>query len=329
MLNIDSNQILLLAFLVVLLGVGTYFTYVRQGRTLNRLDEKIDGKDEAVQNVRKLQDKREKGEARLSDMRDTWASQFKVVPRTVSSAELVAYLAANTQTGFKTFNVESKGRASGNGYSTYTFRAEGKGYFTSLYRLIWKVENRRSFYRVQNFEIDYLEERTTDEEKERTTMDVLVSFKMDVQAIYGLLPDVGNRKRRQTPFLQASGRYSNGEDYLSASLPMGVLPEPVPEINPFYPLIFEQVPPNEAGRLNVETAQFISIVGGQAVFETRSGVKRLEEGDKVYLGRITEINPSEGLLRARLNRGGVIDYVERHLNPTSPLQLVDEPPQTR
>lgn len=323
MFNVDANQILLLAFWVLLLGVGTYVTYVHQERTLDTLEESVTAKKEEMQEVERLQGEREDLEATLNTLRDRWKRTYKVVPQTRSSADVVAYLTALTRTGFKTFNVESRGRTEGSGYDTYTFGVEGKAYFTSLYRLVWRMENSRSFYRIQNLELDYLEERTTDEEEGRTTMDVLVSFDMDVEAIHGILPGGGEGGGERVERLTEIQRAQATADR-SASLPTDVLPEPVPDINPFYPLIFDEVPPNEDGDLNVETAQFISIVDGQAVFETREGVRRLREGDAVYLGRIVEINSSKGLLRARLNRGGIIDDVERHLNPKSPLQQVDE-----
>lgn len=323
MFNVDANQILLLVFWVLLLGVGTYVTYVHQERTLHTLEESVAAKKEEVQEIEGLQGEREDLEATFNTLRDRWKTTYKVVPRTRSSADVVAYLTALTRTGFKTFNVESRGRTEGSGYDTYTFGVEGKAYFTSLYRFVWRMENSRSFYRIQNLELDYLEERTTDEEEGRTTMDVLVSFKMDVEAIHGILPQEGERGGERAGLLTEVQRDPTTAEG-PASLPSDVVPEPVPDINPFYPLIFDEVPPNEDGDLNVEAAQFISIVDGKAVFETREGVQRLREGDSVYLGRVTEINSSEGLLRARLNRGGIIDHVERHLNPESPLKQVDE-----
>jgi hypothetical protein len=47
----------------------------------------------------------------------------------------------------------------------------------------------------------------------------------------------------------------------------------------------------------------------------------VREGDRVYLGRIEEVDPSEGRVVARLNRGGIVDRVERTLGSDSPLRF--------
>ena len=99
-----------------------------------------------------------------------------------------------------------------------------------------------------------------------------------------------------------------------------MLPNPSPEINPFYPLIFEEVPPNQYGRLNVESARLVSIVDGKALFQTGDGLQRVGEGDRVYLGRILEVAPAEGRVVARLNRGGIVDRVVRTLGTESSLR---------
>ncbi|PSQ67553.1 MAG: hypothetical protein BRD32_00400 [Bacteroidetes bacterium QH_2_64_74] len=87
--------------------------------------------------------------------------------------------------------------------------------------------------------------------------------------------------------------------------------------------MFENVPPNEYDRLDIESARLLSIIDEQAIFQTSEGLRRLGEGDRVYLGRIVEVDPVEGRVVARLNRGGVIDRVERTLRRESPLQQVE------
>ncbi|PSQ76605.1 MAG: hypothetical protein BRD33_02965 [Bacteroidetes bacterium QH_6_63_17] len=74
----------------------------------------------------------------------------------------------------------------------------------------------------------------------------------------------------------------------------------------------------------MESARFLSIVDEQAIFQTSSGIERVQEGDRVYLGRIVDIDPSEGRVVARLNRGGVVDRVELTLGTESPLQQTGE-----
>jgi len=325
MLTLDSNQTILITCLVLLIGVGTYLTYFRQQSTITSLDKKIEATKEEQEQIQTLRANLTDAKQRFERARLDWKTRYKIVPETISSPDIVAYLTKLTQTGFKTFDVTSSGPESRDGYKVHTFGAEGKAYFTNLYRFVWTVENNRPFYRVRNLDLTYLEERETDEETGRTRMDILVSFQMDVQAIYGAATD-----------LPRPGQSTDGGEVeplpvaqsdLSPPLPSSVLPNPAPEINPFYPLVFEEVPPNEYDRLNVETARLLSILDGQAIFQTNEGLKRMTEGDRVYLGRIVEVDPSEGRVVARLNRGGIIDRVERTLGTESPLRQVGDEAQ--
>lgn len=320
MFDLNSNQILLLSCLVLLLGVGTYLTYFRQQETITRLDQEIEAKQEEWDEIQTLQANLADSESELETVRQTWQTQYKTVPETISSPDVVAYLTELTQTGFNRFDVTSSGSEERDGYSVHTFTAVGEAYFTNLYRFVWTIENNRPFYRVRNLDLTYLEERTTDEETGRTTMDVLVSFEMDVDAIYGAATNIERERQplegrevERLPVVQAPA---------SPPLPSSVLPNPAPEINPFYPLVFEEVPPNQYDRLNVETAQFLSIIDEQAVFQANGELEWVGEGDRVYLGRIVEVDPTEGRVVARLNRGGIVDRVERTLESSSPLQRV-------
>jgi hypothetical protein len=320
MFTLDSNQTILIACLVLLIGVGTYLTYFRQQSTIASLDQKIEKKKEERETIRTLQATLVDAQANFKEVRRRWRTRYKTVPKTISSPDIVAYLTELTQTGFKRFDVTSSGAEEREGYSVHSFRAEGEAFFTNLYRFIWTVENNRPFYRVRDLQLSYLEERETDEETGRTTMDILVSFQMDVEAIYGATQGL------PSPDRPSEGREVEGlpvaQTAPSPPLPSSVLPNPAPEVNPFYPLVFDEVPPNQYDRLNVESARFLSIIDGQAIFQTSEGLERVGEGDRVYLGRIVEIDPAKGRVVARLNRGGVIDRVERTLSSESPLRQI-------
>ena len=321
MFNIGTNQILLLSCLVLVIGAGTYVTYFQQHRTLDSLNQQLEEAQQEKERIQTLKTNLADAEETLASTRDRWTTRYKIVPESISSPAVMGYLTELTRTGFQTFNVSTSGAEEANGYGTYGVSAEGEAYFSSLYRFVWTIENNRPFYRIQDLNVSYLEERTTDEESGRTSMDVLVSFQMNVEAIYGVgsgVEGAGPADERQLQALPVAQRTP------TPPLPAEVVPNPDPDINPFYPLVFDQVPPNEYDRLNVETARLISIIDGQAIFETGAGIERVGEGDRVYLGRITAVDASEGEVVARLNRGGIIDEVEFSLNPRSPLQRVQD-----
>ncbi|PSQ82991.1 MAG: hypothetical protein BRD30_13430, partial [Bacteroidetes bacterium QH_2_63_10] len=224
MFTLDSNQTLLISCLVLLIGVGTYLTYFRQQSTITSLDEKIEAKKEEKKKIRTLQADLADAESRFKTARRRWRTQYKTVPETISSPDIVAYLTELTQTGFKRFDITSSGSEDRDGYSVHTFSAAGEAFFTNLYRFVWTVENNRPFYRVRDLELTYLEQRETDEETGRTTMDVLVSFQREVQAIYGAAEEIGDetqpsdgREVERLPVAQSPS---------SPPLPSSVLPNP-------------------------------------------------------------------------------------------------------
>ena len=129
---------------------------------------------------------------------------------------------------------------------------------------------------------------------------IMVSFNMQLEAYYGGLPDL---------------QVAHMADSLYRRLPRAVFPEKNPPVNPFYPGILKQLPPNADNLIDIEKAKLVSIVGGRAVFQDEFGLRTVGEGENVYLGQITEIDPVEGRVVARLNRGGILDEVELHLEP--------------
>lgn len=318
MFNFGSNQILLLSCLLVVVGAGTYVTYFNQQQTLSKLNKEVEAKQEKKKEIEALQASLKEESSTNEDIRRRWQTRYKTIPDTMSSPKVIDYLTALTQNGFQRFDVKLSSTEQRDGYDVYAFTAEGEAYFASLYEFVWTMENNRPFYRINDLQLNYVENRSEGEGNEGPSMDVLVSFQMDLEAIYGVFEDGnvpsmtrGNREPQELPVFQTTQ---------APPIPSDVGPDPSPRVNPFYPLIFEKVPPNEERRLNVETAKLISIAGDEAVFQAADQIRRVEEGDRVYLGRITEIDGSEGRVVARLNRGGIVDNVVLTLDTQSPLQ---------
>lgn len=316
--DFDLRHILLVVYLL-LVGSGAYITFVQQGQTIDALTQSIDATEDRWADLTALREKAARLDRQAAQGGVPRHERYKVIPDTMSTARLMGYLTALTQTGFHAFDLGTKGSRKEAGYRVYTMTAEGRASFRRLYHFVWTLENDRPFYRLRALELATVDERSTDEETGRTTMDVLVSFRMDVEAIYGL---AGRRSRPET---DERDRFSIARTDSQPPVPVRVLPASEPPSDPFHPLVFEQVPPNEHGRLNVEEARFLSIVRGQAVFKTDQGLVRRGVGDRVYLGRIIDIDPAAGRLVARLDKGGVVERVERTLGSDEPTTQPNRP----
>ena len=293
-----GNALLLFVAWLILTGVGVYLTYFKLPDEIAHYEklEKLAHMRETE--MGSLLAEYSASEERAREVESRWRSRYRYIPASLTTPEVVARLNELSRQGFETFNVQFMGSGQTQSVNYYTFRIEGRGYFYHLYRFVWEIENTPELYRIRNLSLDHIDLVKADRASGKERMMVMVSFNMQLEAYYGGLPDL---------------QVAHMADSLYRRLPRAVFPEKNPPVNPFYPGILEQLPPNSDNLIDIEKATLVSIVGGRAVFQDASGLRTVGVGENVYLGQITEIDPIEGRVVARLNRGGILDEVELHL----------------
>lgn len=302
--TIGKDVLALLLLLLLVIGTGGYLTYVQQPAEVERLEkaEKLERMKRTELTSLVAEHAASKREAKETISK--WRSRYKVIPDSLSSAEIMGAINDLTRSGFENFDVSVGSIERTPDYSYYTVRATGRGYFSSLYRFIWQIENGRRFYNIRDLQLDHIDLETEDKETGRRRLQVMVSFNMKLDAYFGG-PESASAGRG------AKGRAAwNGE---TPPVPKSVLADERPDVNPFFPVIMEQLPPNTHDLLDVENAEFVSIVDGQAIFRDEQGYRKVGVGDGVYLGQITSVDPLRGRVTARLNKGGILDRVELSL----------------
>lgn len=321
----DLPTIIVGALLALVVAAGVYVTYIRQPAELGRLEKAEKAAKMKQAEMKELLTEYSQSRSQAREVMSKWRSRYKVVPDSLTTPEVVGYLNGMTRSGFETFDISVQGMQKGDSYNYYTLRATGRGYFANLYQFIWQVENSRKFYAVEDLNLSHIDlitevgtERETardqneEGEEQRKKLQVMVSFNMSINAYFGGPEGVSASGSEWRP----AGKEGKPQAR-SASLPpvpSKVLADANPNINPFFPVIMEQVPPNSRGLLNLDKAKLISIIGGKAVFKGPGGeMRKVGRGDDVYLGQITEIDPTRGRVRAVLNRGGIIDDVVKTL----------------
>jgi hypothetical protein len=74
--------------------------------------------------------------------------------------------------------------------------------------------------------------------------------------------------------------------------------------------------------VEVERSDLKAVIPGKAfVLDQGNVIKTLQEGDEVYLGYVTRIDPENGRIECTLNKGGIIEKVELKIR-YGPLQTV-------
>jgi len=314
MVNLYQNLLIIGFCVSLVIGGGVYVTFFEQPEERERLEkaEQV-AKSKQVELTSLIADAAQsQGQAEQVERR--WKSRYKEIPQVLVSESVIAFLNNNTTSGFQPFDISYKDHIQGKSFSKYVFNISGRGKMRALYKLIWSIENNRQFYRIADLELDHFDLISTDRKTEREKLQVMVNFTFELDAYYG-----------GAEGLSASDMVAENADGtgLNVSLsmrdisqvPPGILPPRQLAENPFLPLIMENIPPNTAGLMGVDHVTLVSIVGAQAVFDVGEGeFVTLERGDAVYLGTITEVDPRLGLVRARLNKGGIVDDVEFYLD---------------
>ncbi len=308
MKRIGVNGWIMAACWIFVSAVGGYYTFGHQPKQLERLE-----KAEQVAAMKHAElITLETEQASLAHMADNavrkWRARYKVIPQELTTAEVVGYLNDHTGAGFKNFDVTYAGEHRTADYAYYAFQVSGRAYYNSLYRLVWELENNRNFYRIRELSLDQIDLVTKDRQRGTDRLDVMVSFRGRLEAYFDGIEGASAPERMDEGVYEDETIAIAGSDELPP-VPLDVLPDVRPAANPFYPAVLRQIPPNTYGRLDVDQADLVSIVGDKAVFRESDELRSVSVGEKVYLGQVVEVDPVGGRVVARLNKGGIIDEV--------------------
>ncbi|MDP3580760.1 MAG: hypothetical protein Q8S39_02420, partial [Ignavibacteria bacterium] len=167
----------------------------------------------------------------------------------------------------------------------YTYNLNGVAKFSDFYRLIYAIEESKNLKKVMN--VDLSSNVKVDEDG---TPVYMVNYKL-VAKVY----------------------FSNDDRFSFKGGTENSL-EPNPAYDIFYPLIRNEIPPNTEGLLDVQSAQLLALIpDGAFLSDASANTYLLWEGDKVYLGYLTNIDYQNNRVNFVLNKGGVIENVSLQL----------------
>ena len=285
------NTLLLSVFLASAAGGGYYVTQKQQPAELAAIEgeiEAIENRDAEVETLI-AQEATASEEAAATLAR--WNTRYKVLPTELSSADVVAYLNALSSRGFQRFDLSLTGITPGPTASYYTYQVTGEAYFESLYAYVWHVENSRGLYRVRDLSVKKKVTTVGASEGSPGRQVVLAEFAMAVDAYFSTNRDISAPDSAVVP-------------------PKEAFPARRAAVNPFFPFILETLPPNTDDLVEPETDPLVSVIGGTAVFDRGGELRQLRAGDRVYLGRISNVDPQRARVTVEYNRGGIKERVE-------------------
>lgn len=291
MSNDVLNTIILSVLLAVAAGGGYYVTQKQQPERLAQIQAEIDAIENRDAEVETLIAQEAMASQEAAQTLARWNTRYKILPSSLSSSDVVSYLNALSSRGFHRFDLSLTGVTPGPVASHYTYQATGEAYFESLYAFIWHLENSRGLYRVRDLTVTKRVMMVGETETSPGRQVVLAEFAMAVDAFYSTNRDISAPDSAVVP-------------------PKEAFPARRAAINPFFPFILEELPPNVDDLVEIDTDALVSVIGGVAVFERDGQLRQLRAGDRVYLGRIGNVDPTRARVTVDLNKGGIRERVE-------------------
>jgi hypothetical protein len=278
------NSIALGILLVMILLVGGYLRAFHLPKKLHGVESEIKKIDEELQNTPNLVNQFNELSATLNDTQKRWESRNKDIPPSDVTSQSYAYFSRLIDmSGELKLNMVYTGQQSKGNYGYNAYVLKGEGPFHNLYRFIWHLENDRRLYKINTLALKGLEIAPTDKEEGS----ILVTFDMTVHAYFSSVSELAN---------------SLGEHTIAPN---------VLTMDPFAPVITSGIPPNKDNLVEIERSDLKAVIPGQAfVLDQANTIQTLHEGDEVYLGYVTKVDPEAGRLECTLNKGGIIEKVD-------------------
>ena len=278
------NSIVLGILMFLILIGGGYWRVINQPKKVKAIQASMKKIDEELQNTPNLVNQFNDLSTTLNDTQKRWETRNKIIPPADVTAQSYAYFSHLIDlSGPIKLDVAYEGGVDKSNYGYHIYSLKGEAPFANLYRFIWYMENDRRLYKITTLTLHGIEVATTD----KKLGGVLVTFSMEVQSYYSSVAE------------------------LSGALIDRIISPTSITSDPFIPVISSGIPPNVRGLVEIERSSLKAVIPGKVFVEDQSkAIRTLQEGDEVYLGYVTKIDPQNGRLECTLNKGGIIDRVE-------------------
>ena len=293
------NSIALGVLLFLILAVGTYIRAFNLPKKSREIEREIKTIDEELQNTPNLVNQFNDLSALLADTQKRWQNRNKEIPPVDITSQSYAYFSRLIDlSGYVKLDMIYQGVVPMGNYGYNIYNLKGEAPFDNLYRFLWYLENDRKLYKIQTVTLRGVE--VAPAEMDETPERVLVTFDMVVHAYFSSVSE------------------------LASSMGQRAITPNMLNVDPFNPVIASGIPPNTRSLVEIERADLKAVIPGKAfVMDQNNQIQTLREGDEVYLGYVTRLDPAEGRIECTLNKGGIIQRVELKIR-YGPVQQVSK-----
>jgi len=283
-----KNTIIILVIMVILGLAGGLFNYVL-------LKGKVDDREQKIKELRLysldtdvLTEQLIMLSAKVAQLDSILANRKYNIPFDLPQSDFFDFI-NNVSFSFSPhsyINIEYEETETGTNFNIYHFLLNGVAEFKDLNRLVYAIEESKLLKKISRVELSN-------------------NIKVDADGIAHYL----------VTFRMRVAIYSSSDDrfYVKNFVENKLEPNPVYDI--FYPLIRNEIPPNKEGLLDVQSASLLALIpDGAFLSDVNGNTYLLWEGDKVYLGYLTNINYQANEVNFVLNKGGVVENVTLKLD---------------
>lgn len=275
------NFFVLLALVLIVSLVSAYFLLFHYPRKVRQVEKKIKQTKKEIAALDGIEKQYEMVVQLIAQKEKKIAQNDKQISVEVTPAQSYDYLNRIIQySGIVDFDLYFAGKQKTKAYGYNIYQIKGESYFSNLFRFIWYIERGPQIYKIKKLVMRGVENI----DPEEGYFQLLIPFEMELWALYADLPDLPKVKR------------SLGDVRV------------VKAHNMFYPYLRSNLPPNVDGLVEAERAELRAIVSGKALIADHNGnVHMLKEGDRVYLGYVSKIDPAANEVEFTLNKGGIVE----------------------
>ena len=278
-----KNTIIILVIIILIAAGGGVYSFVFQRSKINEKQKKIKDLKMFQLDTKSLTEQLDGLKKRVAQLDSILAMRKYTVPVKLSQAAFFEFVnkISYSFSPDSYVNIEYNDLVNTSHFMIYKYNISGTAEFNDLNKLIYGIEESKQLKKITSTDLTNFVKVDED-----GTPHYLVTYKLTVEV-----------------YFTSEDRFSV-RDFKENSL------EPNPLYDVFYPLIRNEIPPNKDNLLDVQSAKLLALIpDGAFISDSKGSTYLLWEGDKVYLGYLTEIDYENNEVRFILNKGGIIEKV--------------------
>ncbi|MCF6270478.1 MAG: hypothetical protein L3J41_12255 [Melioribacteraceae bacterium] len=278
-----KNTLILIALLLIIVVAGSLYTFLNQKMSIDDRKKKLNDLNLNAYNTEELIEQLNTLKYRAIELDSILALRKFNIPVKLHQSEFYNFInKVSFNFAPESFvNIEYQDITLEKHYKYYTYKLSGTAYFNDVYKMIFAIEQSKELKKITSIAFNNFVEVNED-------------------GVPGYFV---------TYTINCSIYFSDNDQFASSvSKENRLTPNPLYDI--FYPLIRNEIPPNVDGLLDVQSAELLALIPeGAFLADSRGTTYLLWEGDKVYLGYLTEIDYDENVVHFVLNKGGIIEKI--------------------